>query len=168
MTREEIIAKYIQIISSRYKWYSGIATASWVIPSLIQVLFDLPDGFLFILEGIVGLGLGFMIYINSHYTRMLNHFDQRYDDPEERLEKYLQEKAIRWDKSQLIRTGLMAVLLLIMLMMLVFFKDKPWAGLSATLFIALILAFYIKHWLDFQDGILMQDIDHSLRDQPSA
>jgi len=124
-------------------------------------------GHIYIASGLFGLGLGFLWYIFNHRHQMLFHFNQRNDDPYERLEKYLFEKKQRWDNTQLLRIGLMALLLLTMLTLMIFFKETPLTGIASTLFVALILATIIKGWLDFNDGILLQDIRHNLRDHTS-
>ena len=118
-------------------------------------------------SAMIGLGLGFLFYIFNHRYQMLYHFNIRYDDPLERLEKYLADKRQRWENTQMIRLGLMTLLLLTMLTLMFFFKESRWAAISATLFISLILAVYIKGWLDFNDGLLLQDIRHSFRDHTS-
>jgi hypothetical protein len=133
----------------------------------LNVWFDpLPDHRYFT-SGMTGLGLGFVWYVFDHRSRLLFHFHTRYADPFERLEKYLGDKKHQWENTQLIRFGLMALLLLVMLTLLIFFKENKWTGIASALFIAFILATMIKGWLDFLDGILLQDIRHSLRDQTS-
>jgi hypothetical protein len=124
-------------------------------------------GQIYIASGMIGLGLGFLWYIFNHRYQMLFHFNPRYNDPFERLEKYLFEKKQRWDNTALLRFGLIALLLLAMLTLMIFFKETKWAGIATTLFVGLILAIIIKGWLDFQDGILLQDIRHNLRDHTS-
>jgi hypothetical protein len=165
--RKEIILKYRHFISSRYTLYGLIAGFLWFTGAVLMAWLNPLPGHIYITSGMIGLGLGFLWYIFNHRYQMLIYFNQRHDDPFDRLEKYLVEKKQRWDNTQLIRFGLMALLLLTMLTLLIFFKETPWAGIASTLFVALILATIIKGWLDFNDGILLQDIRHHLRDHTS-
>ena len=163
----EIIVKFSQLISSRYRWYGWIAGAVWLAGVFCLTWFNPVYWLTFFANIMMGLGLGFLIYIFNHRYQMLFHFNTRYADPYERLEKYLVEKRQRWEKIQMIRLGLMALLFLTMLTLMFFFKEHSMTLPIVTLFIALILAAYIKGWLDFSDEILLQDIRHSLRDQTS-
>ena len=165
--RKEIIVKYRRFISSRYGWYGLIAGLVFFSGILLYAGLATVPLYAYIASGIIGLGLGFLWYVFNHRYQMLSCFHPRYDDPFERLEQYLVEKKQRWDNTQLIRLGLMTLLLLTMFTLLIFYKDNGWSVITSILFIALILATIIKGWLDFNDGILLQDIRHHLRDHTS-
>lgn len=98
---------------------------------------------------------------------MLYYYDHRNPDAFELLEKYLLDKRSKWDRTYMLRLGTMLLVGLVMLVLLLFYKESRWAGTVASLFIALILANIIKGWLDFNDEILLHDIRRSMRDQTS-
>jgi hypothetical protein len=155
------------IISSRYTWYGWIAGLVWASAVFLHGWFD-PKGLLaYVTSGMIGLCLGFLYYIFNHRYRILFHFNTRYPDAFERLEKYLSVRRQRWDNLYLIRFGIMLILGLTMLLLLFFFKESKWSGITAVAFISLVLAFIIKGWLDFHDEILLHDIRRSMRDQTS-
>ena len=103
-------------------------------------------------------GLLMLWYSFRHRYQMLYHFNTRFEDAEERLEKYFISRQTQWDQYALVRIGLMFILL---------WKESAWARIFASLFIALLLALIIKGWMDFNDGILRHDIQRSLKDQTS-
>jgi hypothetical protein len=165
--RKEIIEKYHHLISSRYKWYGWIAGLVWLSGVFLNAWFDPVPWHSYVTSGMIGLGLGFLWYIFNHRYQMLFHFNPLFEDSFERLEKYLGDKKQRWDNTQLVRFGLMAILVIAMIILLFFAKENKWTGITASVFVILILAFILKGWLDFNDEILLQDIRHDLQDQAS-
>ena len=67
----------------------------------------------------------------------------------------------------ILRMGAMALLGFTMILLLVYQRGNLWTGITTVLFLSLTLVLMIKGWLDYSDTILLQDIRHSLRDQPS-
>lgn len=96
---------------------------------------------------------------------MLKHLEPGHTDAFERLETHFNHGQAQWEKFSVVRIIGNCVLALIMLFLLLFYKESKWTVIAASLFILLLLASMIKGWLNFSDQILLHDIRRSLRDR---
>jgi uncharacterized membrane protein YczE len=167
MTGRQIVETYSQSISSRYRRYGWTAGIIGAFGIFIHAWFDPIPVFGYFISIMIGLGIGFMVYTLNHRYQLLFHFNKLNPDAFERLEKYLLEKREGWDKTYMLRLGMMSILMITMLLFLFFSKDIKWAAITAALFIGFVLALIIRGWLDFNDEILLHDIRRSIRDQTS-
>lgn len=165
--RKEIVDHYRHLISSRYKLYGWIAGLIWASGVMFMVLIDDTPLNRGISSTLQAFGLLMLWYTFRHRYQMLYHFSTRYEDPEERLEKYFNTKQTQWDHYAIVRIGLMFILGIAMLIFMLMWKESAWGRIFASLFITLLLALIIKGWMDFNDGILRHDIKRSLKDQTS-
>ena len=164
---KEIVEHYRHLISSRYKLYGWIAGLIWASGVMFMVLMDDTPLHRAVSSTLQAFGLLMLWYSFRHRYQMLYHFNTRFEDAEERLEKYFISRQTQWDQYALVRIGLMFILGIAMLLCMLLWKESAWARIFASLFITLLLALIIKGWMDFNDGILRHDIQRSLKDQTS-
>lgn len=165
--RSEIIERSRRLISSRYRSYGWIAGAIWMGGVFLDVWLEPVFFYRSIISGIQLFGLVLLWYCFHHRYWMLYHFNPVNPVPLHQLEVYYETRKARWDRYYIFRMGAMALLGFIMILLLVYQRGNLWTGITTVLFLSLTLVLMIKGWLDFSDTFLLQDIRHSLRDQPS-
>ena len=83
------------------------------------------------------------------------------------LESLIDKERIMYQQTQMIRL-IAGTVLLTAFLALLFFKPDWWLnGYVFTGFIGLVLISMLQGWMLMKDGMMLQDIKHSLRDQPS-
>ena len=83
------------------------------------------------------------------------------------LEKYLddQHKAFRGTGTIRIAVGL--IMMMAMLILIFYLPDSLWTGFIATQWLWLILFSMMTGWILMKDQMMLQDIKHSINNQPS-
>jgi len=165
--RKEIIERFRNIISSRYRGYGWIAGAIWLTGVCVNVFIDHSPIVSVISNGLILFGSVMLWYCFNHRHQILRHFSSLITYPEIRLTNYFEQQQTQWEKYSLFRIGAMFLLGMGMLLCLVFWPTNAWTMIISSLFISLTLALIMKGWLDFTDQILLHDIQRNLRDHTS-
>ena len=99
---------------------------------------------------------------------MLSHFHPDREHPLESLQGYMELHLTRWDNSTTARFVITGILAGVMIYLLMYHRDTRWAESASITFISAILAVIIHNWLNFEDRILLYDIERAFRDQEGS
>lgn len=83
------------------------------------------------------------------------------------FESFVKKEHAKFQKNDLVRLGIGVVLTLGLLFIVVYEIKRPWAGMVGGLWTGSVLYAIVKGWLLMNDGMWVQDLRHSLRDQTS-
>ena len=110
------------------------------------------------------LGAVFAIYSIYHRARMLSAFDPKRANPLESLKAYMEPHISRWETSTTFRFASTGLLAAVMIYLMVYHRHTRWAEATSITFISLILGTILRNWLDFEDKILLYDIERAFRE----
>ena len=167
MEGNKVIKTYSALIATRYKWYGWISGFVAVSGVLLYSWCDSMPWQRHFSSGVFGLGIGYLWYFFYQRFQLLSRFHIRHTDPVERLEKYVFNQRERWERTYLFRFVGIAILGATMFFFLFFYKESNWAGITASLFLTLLVALILKGWLDFNEDILLHDIRRNANDHTS-
>ena len=113
--------------------------------------------------------LVYMAYLiftrRKRYAEILNPLE-----PEitlSKFESFLETDYSNFRKSDL-RRLIVGVFLMVTMLILLFFKPhNGWTGEICVIFMGLIIISMFKSWFLMKDGMILQDLKHIIRDQPS-
>lgn len=162
-----MIRHFRQVISSGSRFYGWMAAIGMVFCAGLRFLFKgqpFPEALLN--SGII-VSFIFLVHIMIRRQSMLRAMDPLHEDPAGQLESYLRDAQSRWENSIWLRVILGSLLAVAMLFFLFVFKESKWSQISASLFVVFILAVILKGWINFNDQILLHDLQRSNRDQDS-
>ena len=133
-----------------------------------MVLFDLAFPISAMPSILMLLGGVFAIYAFHHRYRMLSAFHPKKADALESFREYMEPHLSKWATSTSFRFVAIGILAAMMIYLLTFHKDTRWAEISGITFISFILGTILRNWLDFEDKILLYDIERAFRDQEGS
>jgi len=128
--REEIIGRFRNSISSRYRWYGWIAGVIWLAGVLVNVFIDESPLASVVSNGLILFGSVMLWYCFNHRYHMLYYFNTIYPDPVAKLSRYFEQQQSQWEKYSLLRIGLMCLLGMGMMLCLVFWPANPWTRIT--------------------------------------
>ncbi len=165
--KADLVVHFRQVIAQRYNLYFVITAVASVIAVLCWNL-SVDGTFFHSLSYMTSaLFIGMLFRNLSHRYKMLTFLGAAGNAPLPQLENYLLEKQGQWQQHTWSRILLGTIAGLIMILLLVLDGDHFWILTMTSLFIVIILAVIILSWINFNDQLLLHDLQRSQRDQPS-
>lgn len=84
------------------------------------------------------------------------------------LEKYLDGQHTTFRSTGTIRIVVGLTMMMVMLIMIFYFPESFWTGFIATQWLWLIMYSMMTGWILMKDQMMLQDLKHCTKDQPSA
>lgn len=165
--RVDLAVNFRLIITKRYRFYAGITGLAITICLLLFWL-STKEGFLASLSTTaLAFCIGLMIRNILHTNKMLFYLERSKHDHFNLLENYLEGKQNEWQNNLWLRLLFGGITGFAMFFLLIFFKDTYWTMPVTSLFIVLIVAIAILGWINFNDQLLLHDVQRSHRNQAS-